>query len=199
MRLFPLTLPIPLRRKPRATERVRSRARHSDARTACESPAAREVAIARGALQRGAQASRGLVRPPSTFNGAVLPIGGVETLIVVVRPWVLADLREANHFVVAFHERFHRTIVLAAQRADGAACFYGPAEIVRVLQALPIDLIPWRQLQFRAAPPRSPSSPRSSSGRPPAPPPQPRARDTRSASAAAITRVLFAHHRAGGR
>ena len=98
---------------------------------------------------------RGARRPPHTFNGAVLPICGVEVLIVVVRPWVLADIHEANLFVVAFYARFRRTIVLMAQRPDGAPRFYGPTEIVRVLLALPLELIPWRRLLFRTTKPPS--------------------------------------------
>lgn len=109
----------------------------------------------------GGGASPGAARPgaagppPSTFNGAVLPICGVEVLIVVVRPWVLADIHEANLFVVAFHERFRRTIVLMAQTADGAPYFYGPTEIVRLLRGLPFEMIPWRRLLFRTVPPPS--------------------------------------------
>jgi hypothetical protein len=91
--------------------------------------------------------------PPGTFHGAALPICGAEVLIVAVRPWVLADVHEANLFVVAFHERFLRTIVLMAQGPDGTPWFYGPAEIVRVLLELPFEMIPWRRLLFRALPP----------------------------------------------
>lgn len=93
--------------------------------------------------------------PPGTFTGAVLPVCGVEVLIVVVRPWVLADVHEANLYVVAFYERFRRTIVLMAQRPDGAPCFYGPADIVRVLHGLPFEMLPWRRWLFRTAPPPS--------------------------------------------
>lgn len=93
--------------------------------------------------------------PPGTFTGAVLPVCGVEVLIVVVRPWVLADVHEANLYVVAFYERFRRTIVLMAQRPDGAPCFYGPVNIVRVLHGLPFEMLPWRRWLFRTAPPPS--------------------------------------------
>lgn len=92
-------------------------------------------------------------RPPSTFNGALMPICGVEVLIVVVRPWVLTDVHEANLFVVAFHERFRRTIVLMAQGPYGEPYYYGPTEIVRVLQQLPLEMIPWRRLLVRTLPP----------------------------------------------
>jgi len=92
---------------------------------------------------------------PGTFTGAALPICGVEVLIVAVHPWVLADIHEANLYVVAFHERFRRTIILMAQGPDGAPCFYGPTEVVRVLQGLPFEMIPWRRLLLRAAPPPS--------------------------------------------
>jgi hypothetical protein len=82
---------------------------------------------------------------------------------------VLADIHEANLYVVAFHERFRRTIVLASQGAEDRPCFYGPTEIIRVLQGLPFEMIPWRRLLFRAAPPpawRLPlPPPRGNSGR----------------------------------
>jgi hypothetical protein len=85
----------------------------------------------------------------------VLPVCGVEVLIVVVHPQVLADLHEANLYVVAFHERFRRTIVLVAQDAHGRPRFYGPTEIARVLSALPFEVLPWRWLLYRTEPPPS--------------------------------------------
>lgn len=105
-----------------------------------------------GATRTGAPAVTAAC-PPGTFTGAVLPVCGIEVLIVVVRPWVLADVHEANLYVVAFYERFRRTIVLMAQRPDGAPCFYGPADIVRVLHGLPFEMLPWRRWLFRTAPP----------------------------------------------
>jgi len=125
-------------------------------------------------------------RPPGTFLGATLPVCGVEVLIVVVRPWVLADIHEANLFVVAFHERFRRTIVLVAQRPDGAACFYGPAEIVRVLQGLPFELIPWRRLLLRPAPPPG--------WRLPLPPPRPTAHSSARVPNAEVIALPPARH-----
>ena len=93
--------------------------------------------------------------PPGTFIGAVLPVCGVEVLIVVVQPQVLADLHEANLYVIAFHERFRRSIVLVAQDARGTPFFYGPAEIARVLGTLPFEVLPWRWLLYRTEPPPS--------------------------------------------
>jgi hypothetical protein len=112
--------------------------------------------------QSGAPTSRGAGPPgrppdhaPGSFTGAALPICGVEALIVVVHPWVLADVHAANLYVVAFHERFRRIIVLMAQGPGGAPCFYGPANLVRVLHGLPLEMIPWRRLLYRTAPPPS--------------------------------------------
>jgi len=110
---------------------------------------------------------------------------------VVVRPWVLANIHEANLFVVAFQERFRRTIVLVAQRADGAARFYGPVDIVRVLQALPLELVPWRRILLHTTPPPP--------WRLPIPQPQPHPHSAMPAGSAEITRVLPTHHRAGSR
>lgn len=118
--------------------------------TSTSTPAATATATAaRTSTAAGAH------RTPGTFIGAVLPICSVEVLIVVVRPWVLADIHEANLYVVAFHERFRRTIVLMAQGPDGASRFYGPTDILRVLQGLPFEMIPWRRLLYRVAPPPS--------------------------------------------
>lgn len=130
-------------------------------------------------------------RPPGTFLGAALPVCGVDALIVVVRPWVLADIHEANLFVVAFHERFRRTIVLVAQRPDGAPYFYGPTEIVRVLQGLPFELIPWRRFLLRPTPPpgwRLPLPPSR-------PPSLPSASSAASAADATVIALPPARHR----
>ncbi len=108
-----------------------------------------------GTASSAGASSRTPDQSPGTFTGAALPICGVEVLIVVVHPWVLADIHEANLYVVAFHERFRRIIVLMAQGPDGAPCFYGPTNIVRVLHGLPFEMIPWRRLLYRTAPPPS--------------------------------------------
>lgn len=85
----------------------------------------------------------------------MLPVCGVDVLIVVVQPRVVADLREANLYVVAFHERFQRTIVLVAQDACGLPYFYGPVEIACVLSTLPFEVFPWRWLLYRTESPPS--------------------------------------------
>ncbi len=121
------------------------------------------------ASNRSSAGSEPAGRAPGTFIGATLPICGIDVLIVVVHPWVLADIHEANLYVVAFHERFRRRIVLTAQGVEGTPCFYGPTEIIRVLRGLPFEMIPWRRLLFRTAPPPALSlpspPPRGGSGR----------------------------------
>jgi hypothetical protein len=88
-------------------------------------------------------------RAPGSFIGAALPVCGVDVLVVVVYPWVLADIHEANLYVVAFGERFRRRIVLTAQGPEGTPCFYGPTDIIRVLRGLPFEMLPWRRYLFR--------------------------------------------------
>lgn len=90
----------------------------------------------------------------SSFNGAVMPICGVDVLIVVVRPWVLADLHECQLFVFAFFTRFQRPIVLMAQDDRGVPHYFGPMAIVRALCALPFEIIPWQRIPYRQPPPR---------------------------------------------
>ena len=95
-----------------------------------------------------------LARRGSSFTGAVLPICGVEVLIVVVQPRIMSDTYEANLFVTAFNLRFRRTIVLMSQDdATQAPTYYGPAGIVRALTALPLEMLPWQRMLYRVAKP----------------------------------------------
>lgn len=123
------------------------------ARSSRDAGASSRSPAAAGASRDAGASGRPPDPAPGSFTGAALPICGVEVLIVVVHPWVLADIHEANLYVVAFHERFRRIIVLVAQGADGVPCFYGPTNIVRVLHGLPFEMIPWRRLLYRTAPP----------------------------------------------
>lgn len=91
----------------------------------------------------------------STFVGAALPVCGVDVLIVVVQPSVLASSHESALYVIAFQTRFKKTIVLVAQNALNVPTFYGPAGIVNVLCTLPLEMIPWRRMQYRV--PRGPA------------------------------------------
>jgi hypothetical protein len=87
---------------------------------------------------------------PSWFMGALLPVCCVEILIVVVHPRVMFDIAEANLYVTAFHRRFGRTVVLMSQaETTFLPTYYGPAGIVKVLSALPFDIIPWQRLLYR--------------------------------------------------
>lgn len=88
-----------------------------------------------------------------TFIGAALPVCGVDVLIVVVKPWILGDEHEAHLYAVAFHLRFHRTIVLAAQDDAGVPTYWGPPTIVRALCGLPFEIIPWQCMPYRMARP----------------------------------------------
>jgi hypothetical protein len=89
------------------------------------------------------------------FTGALLPVCGVDVLIVAVQPWILASRHESQLYVIAFQLRFRRTIVLMAQDERGTPTYFGPAGIVGALRTLPFELIPWRRMPYRTAPPRS--------------------------------------------
>lgn len=88
----------------------------------------------------------------NTFYGALLPICGVEALIVSVPPCVLADPHEANLFTIAFQMRFGRPVVLMACDKRGLPHYFGPTEIARRLAGLPFELIPWNRYLYRAQP-----------------------------------------------
>jgi hypothetical protein len=85
---------------------------------------------------------------PPMFTGAFLPVCGVEALIVVVRPWILTDIHEANLYVIAFQYRFQRAIILMAQNEIGVPTYYGPATIVQTIAALPFEIIPWQRIPY---------------------------------------------------
>jgi len=92
----------------------------------------------------------------ASFTGAVLPVCGVEILIVVVQPRIMFDTYEANLYVTAFNLRFRRTIVLMSQDdATYVPTYYGPAGIVRALCTLPFEMIPWQRMLYRLAKPAS--------------------------------------------
>lgn len=90
----------------------------------------------------------------ASFIGAALPICGIDVLIVVVQPDVLADPHECNLYVIAFQTRFGRAIVLVAQDDLLVPTYFGPLVIVRALSMLPFDLIPWRRMLYRMPRPK---------------------------------------------
>ena len=91
----------------------------------------------------------------ATFVGAVLPVCGVDVLIVVVQPAILASAHESALYVIAFQTRFRKTIVLVSQNAANVPTYYGPAGIVNVLCTLPFEMIPWKRMRYRV--PREPA------------------------------------------
>jgi len=119
---------------------------------------------------------------PSSFNGAILPVRGVEVLVVCVRPWVLADRHEAQLFLFAFSTRFGRPVVLMAQDDRGVPSYCGARRLVDALCPLPVEVIPWQRFAYRApSPPRS--RPRSFMLPTPQEPEPSAARDPRNPSA----------------
>lgn len=91
---------------------------------------------------------------PPMFTGAMMPVCGVDVLIVVVRPWILADTHEANLYVVAFNYRFKRTIVLMAQDpTTNVPTYYGPAGIVNTICSLPFEIMPWQRIAYKVPKP----------------------------------------------
>jgi hypothetical protein len=91
---------------------------------------------------------------PAMFTGAYLPVCGIEALIVVVRPWILSDVHEANLYVVAFQYRFGRAIILMAQNERGVPTYYGPAAVVQTIAALPFEIIPWQRIPYLVPKPK---------------------------------------------
>jgi hypothetical protein len=94
---------------------------------------------------------------PAYFDGATIRLYGADVLIVLVAPWVLANVYESQLLVIAFRSRFRRTIVLVGQDARGVPTYYGPAAIAGALRTLPFEALSWRRYLYRRpAPPKLP-------------------------------------------
>lgn len=78
------------------------------------------------------------------FVGAFLELAGVDVVVVVVPPPIVADPFEAELYVLGFQSRYRRHVVLMAQDARSVPTFYGPAELVRALSRMPFEAIPYR-------------------------------------------------------
>jgi hypothetical protein len=91
----------------------------------------------------------------SWFTGAVLPVAGIDTLVVVVQPQIMFDPHEAALYLAAFQIRFGRAVVLMSQDASTCAPTYrGPDAIIEVLRSLPFEMLPWQRMLYRVAKPR---------------------------------------------
>jgi hypothetical protein len=90
---------------------------------------------------------------PDCFTGATIRLFQVEVLVVYVPRHVVGDRALAPTVVAAFHARFNRTIVLAAQDRCGVPTYFGPAPIATVLSRIPFDALAWRRYRYRKAKP----------------------------------------------
>jgi hypothetical protein len=86
---------------------------------------------------------------PDTFTAATIRLFQRDVLVVYVPPNVLGDRAQAPMVVAAFHARYQRPIVLAAQDRRGVPTYFGPAAIASVLSRIPFDALAWRRYRFR--------------------------------------------------
>jgi len=94
---------------------------------------------------------------PDRFWGAGIRLFQADVLLIYVSLQVIVDWLEAPLVVAAFHARFGRTIVLAAQDARGVPTYFGPAAIARVLARIPFDALGWKRYRYaRPQPPMLP-------------------------------------------
>ncbi|MBA2541894.1 MAG: hypothetical protein H0V17_19775 [Deltaproteobacteria bacterium] len=86
---------------------------------------------------------------PDCFTGATIRLFQADVLIVYVPRHVVGDRALAPTVVAAFHARFNRTIVLAAQDRTGIPTYFGPGPIATVLSRIPFDALAWRRYRYR--------------------------------------------------
>ena len=76
---------------------------------------------------------------------------GVEFAVVVVKRHVLNSPSQRDEAVQAFSIEFGRPAVLMAQDSRGVPTYHGRRDIVRFLQNVLPEQLPWREFAMRAA------------------------------------------------
>lgn len=90
--------------------------------------------------------------PPllASFTGAFLELGRICVLVVAVPSRIFDDPGEAELYRFGFALRYQRHIILAARapRERGGVRYQGPSDLVRILELLPRDAIPWSMFPY---------------------------------------------------
>ena len=80
------------------------------------------------------------------FEAAVMSADGTAFAVVIVKPDVMANSREANSIIAAFQKVLDgRPVILMAQDAAGAPSYYGRGDITGFMATIPMDAIPWQK------------------------------------------------------
>lgn len=71
---------------------------------------------------------------------------GTIFAVVIVKPEVISNSREANSIIAAFQKVLDgKPVVLMALDTMGAPTFYGRGDIAGFMATVPVDSIPWQK------------------------------------------------------
>lgn len=80
------------------------------------------------------------------IQGAAISLGGVNFVIVIVDMNLVNSHGEADMSIDRLSADFDGIpIILMAQREDGSPVYYGEGDLVRLLQDVPVDKMPWKE------------------------------------------------------
>jgi len=91
-------------------------------------------------------ASAKLRASSGTVQAAAISLQGTQLVVVVVAMDLLRSAGEAGMAIETLAPSFGGVpVVLMAQEEDGSPCYYGDAELVRLLRSIPLERMPWRE------------------------------------------------------
>lgn len=80
------------------------------------------------------------------IQGAAISLGGVNFVIVIVDMTLVTAHGEADMSIESLSGGFGDVpIILMAQKEDGSPVYYGDGDLVRLLQDVPVEKMPWKE------------------------------------------------------
>ena len=80
------------------------------------------------------------------IQGAAISLGGVNFVITIVDMTLVTTHGEADMSIDSLSAGFGGIpIILMAQKDDGSPVYYGDEDLLRLLQDVPIEKMPWKE------------------------------------------------------
>jgi len=80
------------------------------------------------------------------FEAAVMKTAGVTFAVVVVKPAVISNARDANSIIAAFQKVLDgKPVVLMAENGAEGPSYYGRGDITSLVSTVPVNSIPWQK------------------------------------------------------
>ncbi|MEE8338849.1 MAG: hypothetical protein V3R56_01825 [Xanthomonadales bacterium] len=80
------------------------------------------------------------------IQGAAISLGGVDFVIAIVDMNLVTAHGEADMSIDSLSAGFGGIpIILMAQKEDGSPVYFGDGDLVRLLQDVPVEKMPWKE------------------------------------------------------